>query len=124
MSSTAILRLLFTKFTWVVGSEGRTVRLMKASIDKLIWGAESAVDMMAPLHSPPAVALLVSCVGRRLVLGQRVEEEVEAVTSELGNPPGVVGFYSYGEIGPGGLSHGCELHNQTMTLTTLSERTS
>ena len=104
--------------------EGRYVRLMKATTDKLIWGAESAVEMMTSPETPPAVALLVSCVGRRLVLGQRVEEEVEAVTSELGDPPGVVGFYSYGEIGPGGLNHGCELHNQTMTLTTFAERSS
>jgi len=104
--------------------EGRYVRLMKASTDKLIWGAEYAVEMMAAPETKPEVALLVSCVGRRLVLGQRVEEEVEAVATELGNPSGVVGFYSYGEIGPGGLSHGCELHNQTMTLTTLAERES
>ena len=104
--------------------EGRFVRLMKASTDKLIWGAESAVEMMAAPETKPELALLVSCVGRRLVLGQRVEEEVEAVTTELGNPTGVIGFYSYGEIGPGGLTHGCELHNQTMTLTTLAERAS
>lgn len=102
--------------------EGRYVRLMKATTDKLIWGAECAVEMMEAPEIDPQVALLVSCVGRRLVLGQRVEEEVEAVATELGNPPGVVGFYSYGEIGPGGLTHGCELHNQTMTLTTLAER--
>jgi len=104
--------------------EGRYVRLMKASTDKLILGAEYAVEMMASPETKPEVALLVSCVGRRLVLGQRVEEEVEAAATKLGNPPGMVGFYSYGEIGPGGLSHGCELHNQTMTLTTLAERVS
>ncbi len=101
---------------------GRQVRLMKSTIDKLIWGAEQAGGSAKPEHRPE-LALLVSCVGRRLLLGQRVEEEVEAVLTELGNPSGAVGFYSYGEIGPGGLAHGCELHNQTMTLTTFGERT-
>lgn len=102
--------------------EGRYVRLMKSTIDKLIWGAETAGEMVGSPDVKPEAALLVSCVGRRLVLSQRVEEEVEAVLSELGNPAGAVGFYSYGEIGPGGISHGCELHNQTMTLTTFAER--
>ncbi len=102
---------------------GRYVRLMKSTIDKLVWGAEQAAQGVAAPASPEVV-LLVSCVGRRLLLGQRVEEEVEAVLEQLGNPAGAVGFYSYGEIAPGGLSHGCEFHNQTMTLTTLSENVS
>ncbi|MCF3650503.1 FIST signal transduction protein [Synoicihabitans lomoniglobus] len=101
--------------------EGRQVRLMKSTIDKLIWGAEQAAEVVEPT-CPVEVALLVSCVGRRLLLDQRVEEEIEAVMTELGNPRGAVGFYSYGEIGPAGLAHGCNLHNQTMTLTTLAER--
>lgn len=104
--------------------EGRTVRLMRSTIDKLIWGAETAGEMAGHPRVPPEFALLVSCVGRRLVLDQRVEEEVEAVLAELGQPSGAIGFYSYGEIGPGGVEHGCELHNQTMTLTTLAERAS
>lgn len=104
--------------------EGQSARLMKSTIDKLIWGAETAGTNAGKPETAPELALLVSCVGRRLVLDQRVEEEVEAVLAELGNPAGSIGFYSYGEIGPGGVSHGCELHNQTMTLTTLAERTS
>ncbi len=102
--------------------KGRSVRLMKSTIDKLIWGAETAGSMAGQPEIAPEFALLVSCVGRRLVLDQRVEEEIEAVLEELGNPAGAVGFYSYGEIAPGGVTHGCELHNQTMTLTTLAER--
>lgn len=102
--------------------EGRKVRLMKSTIDKLVWGAETAAEMAGRFGSPPDLALLVSCVGRRLVLDQRVEEEVEAVLQQLGHPRAAIGFYSYGEIGPGGVSHGCELHNQTMALTTLRER--
>jgi hypothetical protein len=60
-------------------------------------------------------------VGRRLVLRQRIEEEVEAVREVLGGAPVMTGFYSYGEISPLNPSARCALHNQTMTVTTLTE---
>ena len=69
----------------------------------------------------PSLALLVSCVGRKLVMGARVEEEVEAVADVLGHASVVTGFYSNGEISPQLPSAGCRLHNQTMTITTLRE---
>jgi len=71
-------------------------------------------------HSPE-LALLISCVGRKLVLKQRIEEEVEGVQDVLGRETVLAGFYSYGEISPFTPSAKCELHNQTMTITTLSE---
>jgi hypothetical protein len=64
----------------------------------------------------PGLAIAISCVGRRLVLGERAEEEVEAVAHALPPQTGLVGFYSYGEISPCATGR-CELHNQTMTLT-------
>ena len=67
------------------------------------------------------LAILISCVGRRLVLKQMVEEEVEVVRQTIGEKPSITGFYSYGEIAPFGEFSPCELHNQTMTITTLSE---
>ena len=60
-------------------------------------------------------------MGRKLVLEQRVEEELEGVRSVLGEQPVITGFYSYGEICPLGDEDGSTLHNQTMTITTLSE---
>ncbi|MCX6956182.1 MAG: FIST C-terminal domain-containing protein [Verrucomicrobia bacterium] len=63
----------------------------------------------------------MSCVGRKLVLGQRTEEEVETVLTQLGPAITAAGFYSYGEICPSGAQHGCDLHNQTMTLTVFTE---
>ncbi len=71
---------------------------------------------------PAELALLVSCVGRKLVLKQRVEEEVEAVERVLGAGVPMCGFYSYGEIAPFAPDARCELHNQTMTVTTFTER--
>ena len=71
---------------------------------------------------PIDLALLISCVGRRMVLRQRVEEEVEGVRDVVGANAVLAGFYSYGEISPFTPQARCELHNQTMTVTTLSER--
>jgi hypothetical protein len=104
--------------------QGHRARLMTANIDRLVDGASGAAtsshDVVGSDHSD--LALLISCVGRRLVLGQRVEEEVESVRAVLGNSTTLCGYYSYGEIAPFRTSTRCELHNQTMTITTFAER--
>ena len=70
----------------------------------------------------PELAILISCIGRRLVLKERIEEETEAVRSQLGKDTVMVGFYSYGEISPvTPTEKQCQLHNQTMTITTFKE---
>ena len=102
---------------------GGYVRLMKANFDRLIDGAVGAGRVSADaLGGPVDLALLISCVGRRMVLRQRVEEEVEGVRDIVGPYAAIAGFYSYGEISPFTPKARCELHNQTMTVTTLSER--
>jgi hypothetical protein len=104
--------------------EGTYARLMKANFDRLIDGAVGAARTTyeAIGSAEPDLALLISCVGRKLVLKQRVEEEVEGVRDVLGSRPVFTGFYSYGEISPFTPSARCELHNQTMTITTFAER--
>lgn len=98
------------------------VRLMKANIDRLINGAEDSAKVANNgLETESELAILISCVGRRLVLKQLIEEEVEVVRDVIGEKPSITGFYSYGEIAPFGEFSPCELHNQTMTITTLSE---
>ncbi|MCB0387046.1 MAG: FIST C-terminal domain-containing protein, partial [Bdellovibrionales bacterium] len=69
----------------------------------------------------PTLSIAISCVGRRLVLGDRTEEEVEAVLDVLPEGSHQVGFYSYGEISPLIEGRPCDLHNQTMTLTVIQE---
>jgi len=69
----------------------------------------------------PDFALLISCVGRKIVLNQRVEDEVEDAVNVLGSDTMIAGFYSNGEISPVQTTQGCELHNQTMTITTYRE---
>jgi len=102
--------------------EGARVKLMRANFERLIDGASDAALMTrAAEHTDGDMAVIaISCVGRRLVLGERTEEEVESVLDEM--PEGVrqIGFYSYGEISPHADGR-CSLHNQTMTLTTISE---
>jgi hypothetical protein len=97
--------------------EGYLAQLMRANFDRLIAGAADSARLCGKLRDRAALTIAISCVGRRLVLGERVEEELEATSRVL---PRQVGYYSYGEISP--LAGGtCELHNQTMTLSVLSE---
>lgn len=101
--------------------QGSFVQLMRANFDRLIEGASGAASMISGNTGPgPVLSIAISCVGRRLVLGQRIEEETEAVAESLSPATKQIGFYSYGELSP--YSDGsCDLHNQTMTLTSISE---
>lgn len=99
------------------------LRLMHASTDKLVNGAEAAAEAANGMFqaSGETLALLVSCVGRKLVMGDRVDEEVEAVGEVFNHQAVLAGFYSYGEISPFTPGASCKLHNQTMTITCLGE---
>jgi hypothetical protein len=102
--------------------EGDYARLMKANFDRLIEGASTAAqNSMSKITGQPDLAILISCVGRKLVLDQRIEEEIEEVRTIYGSKTAITGFYSYGEISPSFNFLKCELHNQTMTITTLTE---
>lgn len=104
--------------------QGSYVRLMKANVERLVDGAAGAAYFTRQTtdSSPVELAILISCVGRKLVLKQRVEEEIESVKEVLGKDSSMTGFYSYGEICPVGTQgKHCELHNQTMTITTFME---
>ncbi len=103
--------------------EGSYARMMKANSDRLIDGAIGAtrISYEAIGSTSPDLAILISCVGRKLVLKQRIEEEVEGVRDVLGTRTVLTGFYSYGEMGPFEPGAKSELHNQTMTITTFSE---
>ncbi|MEW6741266.1 MAG: FIST N-terminal domain-containing protein [Planctomycetota bacterium] len=102
--------------------QGWRAQLMKANSERLIGGASDAAAMARTSDDGhgPRLGLAISCVGRRLVLGERSEEEIEATLEALPRGTQLIGFYSYGEISPFG-SGWCDLHNQTMTLTTLGE---
>jgi hypothetical protein len=103
--------------------QGHAAQLMKGNFDRLVDGASLAATQAAPgpAAEGASVAILVSCIGRKLLLGQRIGEEVETVADILGPDAAITGFYSYGEISPHSATGLCELHNQTMTITVFSE---
>ncbi len=101
--------------------QGSLAQLMKANFDRLIEGASNAATTTLDKLNNPDLAILISCVGRKLVLNQRIEEEVEVIKDIFGKDTAITGFYSYGEISPVKGFSNCELHNQTMTITTMSE---
>lgn len=107
--------------------EGWYAKLMRGRSDKLILGANSAAklaandEIMTDNIVGPKLCLFISCVGRRLLLGERTEYEVEVVKQVLGDQTKIAGFYSYGEIATNNTSGKCGLHNQTVTLTLMGE---
>jgi hypothetical protein len=94
---------------------------MRGNFDRLIEGAAEAAHQAALPSSGDRVAVLVSCIGRKLLLGQRICEEVEAVQDVFGRDTALTGFYSYGEVSPHAATQCAELHNQTMTITVFGE---
>ena len=94
---------------------------MRGTTEGLVDAAQVAATHASLPSAEPSLAIAVSCLGRRLYLGQRAEEELEAVTSGLGPNCSLVGFYGYGELSPAA-EGSCDLHNQTMTITVFGER--
>jgi hypothetical protein len=103
--------------------QGSTVRLMRGDIQKLIRAsATAAKDSVESLKNhKPQLTLLLSCVGRKIIMDNKVDEEVLAAEEMLDGDCAVAGFYTYGGLSPFGVGTPCELHNQTMTITTFSE---
>lgn len=99
------------------------IRFMRANFDKIVDAAAIAATqtLSGELNQFPKLAILISCVGRKLILNNRIDEEVEAVHKSFRNKTMLTGFYSYGEISPLLSDCKCELHNQTMTITTFDE---
>ena len=103
-------------------AEGSYARLMKTDIDGLIDGSRKAAEYIDKINNKEALGLVVSCVGRRVVLKQLAEEELEVLGDVLGDNVHLTGFYSYGELAPYSSDIlSCQLHNQTMTLTVIYE---
>ena len=102
-----------------VGSE---VRFMKANFTKITKSASEAAKQTS-INSKgfPNFSLLISCVGRKIILENKIDEEVIAVGNSFNNETILAGFYSYGEISPFNEGGNCQLHNQTMTITSFYE---
>ena len=102
--------------------QGSVVRLMKTNVTNLIDGAELSAQAVRRHNEKPSLAIAITCAGRRAVLKQLADGELEAVQNRLGGQTRLCGFYSYGEIAPFSDDlKDCKLHNQTMTLTVVYE---
>ena len=102
--------------------EGYLARLMRTNIDGLIDGSEIAAEQISKINEKRALGLVISCVGRRIVLKQLSDEELESIGETLGANVQLTGFYSYGELAPFSKEIlSCSLHNQTMTLSVIYE---
>jgi hypothetical protein len=104
--------------------QGEYARLMRTDYKGLIEGSIGAAKASyeGVGSSSPELAVLISCVGRKLVLKQRTGEEVEGVREVMGDRTALTGFYSYGGYSPFKPESECEFHNQSMTITTFSEQ--
>lgn len=101
---------------------GSEVMFMKATFNELVEGASQAAAQLEKFNydNQEGALIAISCVGRKLVLGSKTEDELEAVMEYFSDNVEQIGYYSYGEISP--LNDGrCDLHNQTMTLTLIWE---
>jgi hypothetical protein len=104
--------------------EGSYAQLMRGNVNHLIDGAENAAEKTVSMYpdKKAQLALLVSCVGRRLVFNQRIEEGLSATRDVFDKDCVVTGFYSYGEFTPNVTQDGkCQFQNQTITITAFHE---
>ncbi len=96
-------------------------QILRGVDDRLVDGASLAARRAGIKESTgAAIALVVSCIGRKWVMGQKIGDETEAVQDEAPDTP-TIGFYSYGEIAPHERTGRCTLHHASVSVTVLSE---
>ncbi len=101
--------------------EGSHVKMMRASTDELVEASGKAASQIDEPTGQKGdrFTLLVSCVGRRLVYGDRVDEEFLAVKSLIKDSL-IGGFFSYGEFSADSNNKNL-LHNQTLCISEIFE---
>ncbi|MEQ9308581.1 MAG: FIST N-terminal domain-containing protein [Balneolaceae bacterium] len=101
-------------------NEGETLSFMRAEFDDPFEGVVNASLSALENVSEPQLAIIISCIGRKLLFGQSIQTEIDIIKEGLGNSPTLIGFYSYGEICPTKKTF-AQLNHQMITITTLSE---
>jgi hypothetical protein len=108
---------------------GYLAKLASANLNQLVHGANVAAQIAHTTLletsnekiSGPVLSIAVSCIGRRLLLGDNSEREAQSIMSSLPPSARQIGYYAYGQLAPYAVG-ACDLHNQTMTLTTIYEK--
>ena len=110
--------------------EGSAITLTTASRADIINGArQAAIQAQEGLMGAlPQLVLMFSCIGRKLVLGRRTSEEIDIVKQVFGENVPIIGFYTYGEIGPLDKNQkelqAARFHNETVVLWVLGKKES
>jgi hypothetical protein len=102
--------------------EGSLCQLMHSNTEELVDAAETSAQNALQLANDPEFAFVVSCVGRRIVMSTRVNEEIDCIRNVLPENCVMTGFYSHGEIAPIPELERCGIHNQTIAVTLMGER--
>ena len=102
--------------------EGVTIRFMRSNLDQLINRAEEASKRVTDCVDDPDLLLVMNCVGRKIILGERRSEEIKALSKSLKGDTIIAGFYTYGEFSSWEKPEKtCDLHNQTVVVTAIKE---
>jgi hypothetical protein len=100
--------------------EGAIVRISSAGREQLLQSATSCIETLVSSGFVPAAAIIVSCAGRKWQLDNCGEEEVHAFQKAVGFQVPLIGFPSFGEIGPFRREDGSHtepfFHNATLVI--------
>lgn len=99
---------------------GARVQICEASHADVVGGVDEALRGLPLDTFQPVAALVVSCAGRKWILGDRGQEELQRLQARLGNRLPLAGFPSFGEVGPfrreDGSYTATQFHNVTFVL--------
>lgn len=104
--------------------EGKRVQVCQATPEDLIAEVKSIAQTVDKQEFTPVAALIVSCAGRKWLLGSGIEKEVQALKDNLDDELPLAGFPSFGEIAPLKINHGYSrnlFHNMTYVLTLIGQ---
>jgi hypothetical protein len=100
-------------------ANGHQVQVCRARPEDLTAEVYAIAEAARISGKPPVAALVVSCSGRKALLGGHVEHEVAALTRAFPNGLPLAGFPSFGEIAPLRRGNGFTrnlFHNMTYVL--------
>lgn len=103
--------------------EGVMVQVMTTTEDDILDGVDEAIDRMRSKTILPqnnALAICVSCAGRRAVLLEKTCEEAALAHDGLGHGIHQIGMYAFGEISTTS-SGPPQVHNETITIGLIRE---
>lgn len=79
---------------------GTPVRVCNATNDDVVNGVSEAIQGIGTLAFEPTCAVVISCGARKWLLRERMTEETSRLFDDLGKKIPLVGFPSFGEMGP------------------------